>query len=71
MLASKNLLEPKSGEPTVAPTLDMVMGCFYLTTMRTDVRGAYEPGGKSSGASTAPLRKPASPTTTAPCTCKP
>ena len=48
MLASKNLLEPKSGEPTVAPTLDMVMGCFYLTTMRTDVRGAYEPGGKSS-----------------------
>ena len=34
MLSSRNLLEPKSGEPTVAPTLDMVMGCFWLTTAR-------------------------------------
>ncbi len=31
MLSTKNLLLPSNGEPTVAPTLDMVIGCFYLT----------------------------------------
>ena len=31
MLSTANLLLPSNGEPTVAPTLDMVMGCYYLT----------------------------------------
>ena len=39
MLASRNLLLPSSGEPTVAPTLDMVLGCYYMTIIRTGARG--------------------------------
>ena len=31
MLSTQNLLLPSNGEPTVAPTLDMVIGCYYLT----------------------------------------
>ena len=31
MLSTHNMLSPASGEPLVSPTLDMVMGCFYLT----------------------------------------
>src|SRR6266576_1882622 len=31
MLSSQNLLYPSSGEPLVAPTLDIVLGCYYLT----------------------------------------
>jgi DNA-directed RNA polymerase subunit beta' len=31
MLSTKNMLLPSSGEPAVAPTLDMVLGCYYLT----------------------------------------
>ena len=31
MLSTTNLLLPSNGEPVVAPTLDMVMGCYYLT----------------------------------------
>ncbi len=31
MLSSNNMLTPSSGEPIVAPTLDIVLGCFYLT----------------------------------------
>ena len=31
MLASHNLLKPADGEPTVSPTKDMVLGCYYLT----------------------------------------
>jgi DNA-directed RNA polymerase subunit beta' len=31
MLSTANLLSPASGEPVVAPTQDMVLGCFYLT----------------------------------------
>jgi DNA-directed RNA polymerase subunit beta' len=34
MLSHHNILLPSSGEPTVAPTLDMVLGCYYLTTIR-------------------------------------
>ncbi|MQF48876.1 DNA-directed RNA polymerase subunit beta' [SAR202 cluster bacterium AC-647-N09_OGT_505m] len=32
MLSTQNMLSPSSGEPIVAPTLDMVFGCYYLTT---------------------------------------
>jgi len=31
MLSTLNMLSPCSGDPTVAPTLDMVLGCYYLT----------------------------------------
>ena len=31
MLSVHNMLSPASGEPLVAPTLDMVLGCYYLT----------------------------------------
>ena len=39
MLSVNNLLQPSNGEPVVAPTLDMVLGCFYLTTERPDAKG--------------------------------
>ena len=31
MLSSNNMLTPSSGEPIVSPTLDIVLGCFYMT----------------------------------------
>lgn len=31
MLASNNLLLPATGQPVVAPSQDMVLGCYYLT----------------------------------------
>ncbi len=34
MMSHHNILLPSSGEPTVSPTLDMVLGCYYLTTIR-------------------------------------
>jgi len=34
MLSQHNILLPSSGEPTVTPTLDMVLGCYYLTTIK-------------------------------------
>jgi len=34
MLSHHNMLLPSSGEPTITPTLDMVLGCYYLTTIR-------------------------------------
>ena len=33
MQSSKNLLKPASGEPVIAPRLDMVFGTYYLTDM--------------------------------------
>jgi len=39
MLSVNNLLLPSNGEPVVAPTLDMVLGCYYLTTERPAARG--------------------------------
>ena len=45
MLSTHNMLSPASGDPLVAPTLDMVMGCYYLTAVdaperRPDVKGS-------------------------------
>ena len=40
MLSSYNMLSPSSGEPIVAPTLDMAFGCYYLTMVEEDARGA-------------------------------
>ena len=45
MLSTNNLLSPGSGEPVIAPTLDMVLGCYYLTLMRPGLRGEYKESG--------------------------
>ncbi|MFC2035113.1 DNA-directed RNA polymerase subunit beta' [Chloroflexota bacterium] len=39
MLGTHNILLPSSGEPVVTPTLDMVLGCYYLTTIRSGTKG--------------------------------
>ena len=39
MLSIHNMLLPSCGEPIVTPTLDMVLGCYYLTTIRPEVKG--------------------------------
>jgi len=39
MLSIRNTLLPSSGEPVVTPTLDMVLGCYYLTAIRPGVKG--------------------------------
>src|SRR5262249_39702561 len=39
MLSVNNLLQPSNGDPIVAPTLDMVLGVYYLTTARPGARG--------------------------------
>ena len=39
MLSSNNMLSPSSGEPIVAPTLDMVLGCFYMTIIQEGAKG--------------------------------
>ncbi len=39
MLSSRNLLLPSSGEPTVAPSLDMVLGCYYMTMIKPGAKG--------------------------------
>jgi len=39
MLSYRNLLQPSSGEPTITPTLDMVLGCYYLTTINPGATG--------------------------------
>ncbi len=44
MLSTHNLLLPSSGEPTVAPTLDIVLGCFYMTMIKPGVHGEYREG---------------------------
>ena len=40
MLSTFNMLSPSSGEPVVAPTLDMVLGCYYLTMVEEGAKGA-------------------------------
>ncbi len=39
MLSTYNMLLPSSGEPVVAPTLDIVLGCYYLTMIRPGTKG--------------------------------
>jgi DNA-directed RNA polymerase subunit beta' len=39
MLSIHNMLLPSSGDPVVTPTLDMVLGSYYLTTIRQGARG--------------------------------
>jgi len=66
MLSVYNMLLPSSGEPVVAPTLDIVLGCYYLTSAKPGAKGegkvfsdfeeaklAYELGGVELGANIA------------------
>ncbi|MBI4299482.1 MAG: DNA-directed RNA polymerase subunit beta' [Chloroflexi bacterium] len=39
LLSPNNMLSPSSGDPTVSPTLDIVLGCFYLTTLKPNAIG--------------------------------
>ncbi|HHW39857.1 MAG TPA: DNA-directed RNA polymerase subunit beta' [Syntrophomonadaceae bacterium] len=39
MLSSHNILNPKDGRPVVAPTQDMVLGCYYLTIDEEGAKG--------------------------------
>ncbi len=39
MLSTHNMLLPSSGEPIITPTLDMVLGCYYLTTIIPGAKG--------------------------------
>ena len=40
MLAANNLLKPSDGKPVTVPTQDMVLGSYYLTTVRDTEPGA-------------------------------
>ena len=40
MLASGNLLKPSDGAPVTVPTQDMILGSYYLTTVRENEEGA-------------------------------
>ena len=61
MLSTNNMLLPSSGEPVIAPTLDIVLGCYYLTSIHPWAKGgifgsfdearlAHELGGLELGA---------------------
>ncbi len=39
MISIRNMLLPSCGEPIVTPTLDMVLGCYYLTTLVPGAKG--------------------------------
>lgn len=39
MLSTGNILNPKDGRPVITPTQDMVLGCYYLTTVREKAKG--------------------------------
>jgi DNA-directed RNA polymerase subunit beta' len=45
MLSSRNLLSPASGDPIVAPSLDMVLGCYYMTDVDARANGAFGSNG--------------------------
>ena len=38
MLAANNILKLSDGKPVISPTQDMVLGCYYLTTVRGNVK---------------------------------
>ncbi|UGQ14629.1 DNA-directed RNA polymerase subunit beta' [Yinghuangia sp. ASG 101] len=40
MLSSNNILKPADGRPVTMPTQDMVLGLFFLTSDRDEMRGA-------------------------------
>jgi len=40
MLAHNNILKPQDGRPVISPSQDMVIGCYYLTIIHEDAKGA-------------------------------
>lgn len=42
MVTSKNLLSPASGEPIVAPSQDMILGCYYLTQVADNAKWTWQ-----------------------------
>lgn len=40
MLSARNLLKPATGEPIVNPTKDIVLGCYWLTKLNPQAKGA-------------------------------
>jgi len=49
MLSSQNLLYPSNGEPVVAPTLDIVLGCYYMTDLNPAGKGGFHAGPPARG----------------------
>lgn len=41
MVTSKNLLSPASWEPVVAPWQDMILGCYYVSMLNPEWKGAW------------------------------
>ncbi|MBN1295303.1 DNA-directed RNA polymerase subunit beta' [bacterium] len=39
MMASNNILSPSNGKPIAVPSQDIVLGCYYLTTLRDNEPG--------------------------------
>jgi DNA-directed RNA polymerase subunit beta' len=39
MVSAHNLLKPASGDPVMTPDKDVVVGCFYITTVRDGLKG--------------------------------
>lgn len=39
MLSTRNMLLPSCGEPIAVPSLDIVLGCYYLTTVKPGAKG--------------------------------
>ncbi|MBI2849660.1 MAG: DNA-directed RNA polymerase subunit beta', partial [Chloroflexi bacterium] len=39
MLSIHNMMLPSSGDPVVSPTLDIVLGCYYLTSIKPGAKG--------------------------------
>jgi len=39
MISTNNILHPASGQPIAIPSQDMVLGCFYLTSVRKGAKG--------------------------------
>lgn len=40
IVSTHNLLKPSAGEPIIAPTQDMVLGCYYLTKITQGKKGS-------------------------------
>ncbi len=40
MVTSRNLLAPASGEPIVTPSQDMILGSYYISSLRENAKGA-------------------------------
>ncbi len=40
MLSTNNMLSPSSGQPIISPTLDIVLGTYYMTIIDEKARGA-------------------------------